>query len=186
MNDMSLSRLYRRLLSTREQPVVDAHELASAMGADGLASERRAALAADLAASPQHADLARMLRALEPASAALAEHVGRTRHLAHTQRTRHTRSAAAARRGRTHRLRWAGGVAACLMVTLGLTLWHLESVRHAHHHTATLTPKVHATPLSDRIFTSEDVIFAASDAARHGHPRTRGDELFRGSFAAGG
>lgn len=191
MNEMSLSRLYRRLLSTRAQPLVDAQELASVVNADpadAIGAERREAVVASLANSPQQADLARMLNALMNASAALAENVDKSRRTAHPQRLRNARPAAGARRGRVHYLRWAGGIAACLAVTLGLSLWHLEKVHHQHHHMATSTHPVHSVPLSDRIFTSNDVIFASSDETlrRQQAPSHQGDELFRGSFAVGG
>lgn len=192
MNDMSLSSLYRRLLSTRAQPLVDAHDLASVMdgdSADAIGAERRDAIVAALANSPQQADLARLLNALKPASATLAEGVDKARRTAHPQRLRNARPAAGARRGHTHYLRWAGGLAACLAITLGLSLWHVEKAQHGHHHhVAKSAAPAHATPLSDRIFTSEDVIFASSNAIPHrqqASPR-QGDELFRGDFAIGG
>jgi hypothetical protein len=60
MNEMSLSRLYRRLTSGRARDAVDAAELVDAMAHDGADGERRTAVAAKLAVSPPHADLARV------------------------------------------------------------------------------------------------------------------------------
>lgn len=190
MNNMSLSHLYRRLMSSREQPLVDAQELASVLDADSYASvavERRDAVAAALSTSPGQADLARMLKALEPASAALAEGVEKSRRSAHPQRLRSARPAAGARRGLAHPLRWAGGIAACLAVTLGLSLWHVEKGQHERNHIASFEQSVHPpAAAADRIFTSEDVIFASMDKAHHRPSQHPSDELFRGSFAVGG
>lgn len=188
MNDMSLSSLYRRLMSGRTQPELDAQQLASVVveSADTLDAERRSAVVAALATSPRQADLARMLKALAPVSEKLAESVDKSRRATHPQRMRTARPAAGARRGHPHYHRWAAGIAACLAVTLGLSLWHVEKAQHERHH---ITASTHATgPVSssDRIFTSEDVIFAASEELQHRQPAQHGDELFRGNFAVGG
>ncbi|GAA0718326.1 hypothetical protein [Dokdonella soli] len=189
MKDMSLSSLYRRLVSARPQPDVDAADLVAVVSADEgsgeLSARHRDAVVEKLAASPQHADLARMLRALKPASEALATSMNEHRHGAHPLRAREQqRLAAGARRGHVHRLRWAAGLAACLAVALGVFAWHHEDGQHLM-----TAGTARTAPLPDRIFTSSDRIFASSsgeaghgESARHGG----GDEVFRGRFSAGG
>jgi hypothetical protein len=184
MSEMSLSRLYRRLVSERAQPAVDSADLvavaAGSASADEIDSARRDRVVASLAASSPHADLARMLHALQPASESLAEDVGERGRSAHPARVREQRVAAGARRGhRVHRLRWAGGIAACLSVALGLWSWHHED---AQQHAVIATRSASA---SDRIFASNDVIFSSSSDAHQQEHRNggRGDELFRGHFS---
>jgi hypothetical protein len=184
MNDMSLSSLYRRLTSARVRVDVDATELVDALAPTGGAdAERRAAMAAKLAASRPYARLARMLRELRPASEALAGKVNERRHAAHPARQRDLRPAAGARRVHAPHLRWASGIAACLAVVFGLWSWHgseLQSSGGVAMSTETAASK------PDRIFTTQDKIFASSgDAGVHGHARDS-DELFRGNFSRGG
>jgi hypothetical protein len=178
MNEMSLSRLYRRLVSARPQPVIDAADLTDA---GEMSQPRREALAAKLASSTEYADLARMLRALEPASRTLAEDVAAERRVAaHPARVRELRPAAGARRSHARHLRWAGAMAACLAVALGL--WSERADQRGPTHIAATTKPSAA---GDRIFTSSDSIFASSSEARHQHPNRRngGDELFHASFS---
>jgi hypothetical protein len=178
MNEMSLSRLYRRLVSARPQPAIDAADLTDA---GEMSQPRREALAAKLASSTEYADLARMLGALEPASRTLAEDVAAERRVAaHPARVRELRPAAGARRSHARHLRWVGAMAACLAVALGLWSGRVDQ-RGPMHVAATAKP----APVRDRIFTSSDSIFAASSEARQVHPdhHSRGDELFRASFS---
>lgn len=183
MNDMSISSLYRRLVANRPRPDLDPADLVDAVSADpdrtGLPAARHAAVADALASSAGHAGLARMLRALRPASAELAERVNERRRVAHPLRDRHARPAAPARRIHVRRLRWAGAAAACLAVVLGL--W---SSQHAAVRTGDRVAAVRAAPLPDRIFTSRDRIFAWSSDTHAGH--RGGDEVFHGGFASGG
>ena len=184
MNEMSLSRLYRRLTSQRAQPTVDVDDLVAVApapaGADEVDSARRDRVAASLAVSSPHADLARMLHTLQPVSACLAEDVRERGRSAHPARVREQRVAAGARRGhRVHRLRWAGGIAACLAVALGLWSWHHDD---AQQHAAMA---MQSAPAGDRIFASNDVIFSSSSDARQQEHRNseRSDELFHGNFS---
>lgn len=186
MNDMSLSRLYRRLTSQRAQPAVSVDDLVAVMApaarAAAIDEPRLAHVATRLAQSPAQADLARMLRAMQPDSESLARDVRATRRSAHPVRLPDQRVAAGARRSRgVHRLRWAGGIAACLSIALGLWSWH-----HADpSHQAAVSAAVHRAPSTDRIFASNDTIFASSsDAGRQKQGMdSRGDELFRGHFS---
>jgi len=176
MNETSLSRLYRRLVSARPQPAVDAIDLADA---GEMSQPRRDALAAKLASSTEYADLARMLGALKPTSQALSEDVAAARRAAaHPARTREPRPAAGARRANVRPLRWVGAMAACLAVALGL--W---SGRADHHGPATVAATSKRAAVGDVIFTSRDSIFAASSDSRHPPANRGGDELFRANFS---
>jgi hypothetical protein len=180
MNDMSLSRLYRRLVSTRPHPAVDDAELVDALAPEAPAGEidaRRAATIEKLASSPAHSALARMLQALRPDSEALASQVNERRRVAHPTRQREQRVAAGARR---HPLRWAGSIAA-MALAFGLSTWHGTQTQHRDN-VAAASGQGKAAPSSDRIFTADDRIFASSTDT---HSRG-GDELFRGSFSSGG
>ncbi|MFI4970087.1 MAG: hypothetical protein ACHP7D_07755 [Lysobacterales bacterium] len=183
MHNRSLSSLYRRLVSLRPRADFDAAELCALASGEHLADGRREAVAMELAGSPPHADLARMLRVLRPQSQALAGDMRQIRRAgAHPLRGRETRPATAAHRGHVRRLRWAGALAASLVVALGAWSWHHED--SARHQFASVA---RSAPLPDRIFTTHDVIFAASGDMHGRHAqRSRGDQLFRGSFSAGG
>ncbi|MEP7042400.1 MAG: hypothetical protein ABI843_05025 [Dokdonella sp.] len=180
MNEMSLSRLYRRLVTGRPQPALDAAEL---VDAGDISESRRDALAAKLASSTEYADLTRMLRALQPASQTLAEHLTAERRVAaHPARARDLRPAAGARRSQTRHLRWVGAMAACLAVALGLWSGHTDRQRGPAEVAATAKPAA----LGDRIFTTRDAIFASSGENAHHHQREAkrgGDELFHANFS---
>lgn len=187
MNEMSLSRLYRRLTSQREHPVANVDDLvdiaAPSAGVDTIDAERRARVAARLAESSAEVDLARMLRAMHPVSESLARDVRDSRRAAvHPPRGREQRIALGTRRSRHVRgLRWVGGIAACLSIALGLWSWH-----HADEAPqASVAAAVRSAASSDRIFVSSDTIFSSSSDVG---PQTqslgrRGDELFRGHFS---
>lgn len=183
MNDMSLSRLYRRLVSARPHPAMDDAELVDALAPEAPVGEidtRRAATVEKLASSPAYASLARMLQALRPDSEALASQVNERRRAAHPVRQREQRVAAGARR---HPMRWAGSIAAGLALAFGLTTWQGTQMQQRDS-VASAPGKAAAS--SDRIFTSQDRIFASSaDKASGAHARG-GDELFRGNFSSGG
>lgn len=181
MNDNSLSRLYRQLTSARSADV-GTDELVAAVSGEA-DTARREAVAAKLAVSASQSDLARMLNALQPASAELAEGV-RRRGSAHPQRSREARPAHHARRASHRPLRWVGGMAACLAVALGIVgVWHGKV--DAPHHRDTVA-SVSAARLPDRIFTSQDRIFSANDASAHRQsPNRATDKLFRTDFSGG-
>lgn len=182
MNDKSLSRLYRLVTAKRTAVEIDAEELVAAVSGEADVSGREA-VASKLAVSPRHADLGRLLRALQPASAELAEGV-RRRGSAHP--SRHREAARPGHRMRVpHRpLRWAGGLAACLAVALGVVgIWHGRTGDLHRDGVAS----ARTAQLPDRIFTSQDRIFASNDHREH--PRKQrhgGDEVFRADFSAGG
>lgn len=179
MNEMSLSRLYRRLTEARPAPHVDAAELADALAG----AAPREALAMQLAASPRHADLARLLSALQADSEALAAGVNAARRGTHALRPRAVRHHAAAPRRAAHPRRWAGGLAACLAVALGLGLWHGERASRWDD----VAAASQSVAMPDRIFTTRDRIFASVDAqapAANQPGRGGGDDLFRGGFGS--
>lgn len=182
MNEMSLSHLYRRLVSQRAQPVVSAEDLVDLVAASrdpsAMDPVRRERVLADLAQSRAHIELARLLNALQPASEAMAQQVREVRRSVHAPRHRDQRIAAGARRGRQARgLRWVAAMAACLSVAIGVWSWHHSDVQQP-------IAATHNAPLPDRIFTSGDTIFAASDSS---HLKSsigdHADELFRGNFS---
>lgn len=179
LNDRSLSRLYRLFTAKRTTAVeVDAEELATAVSGNADASNREA-VASKLAISPRHADLARMLHALQPASAELAESVRRRGSL-HPQRGRDARPSHVPRRASHRPLRWVGGLAACLALTLGVVgVWHGKTGESYHRNVVAAV-----TTAPDRIFTSQDRIFASNDNHEHHQKSTRdGDKLFHGDFS---
>ncbi len=181
MNDLSLSSLYRRLTAARAQPGPDAETLVTALAAETeLTPARREALAAELAVAPDGARLVRLLRTLQPESAALSAAINASRRAAHRERMREPRRATRARRGQARPLRWAGAVAACLAVAVGVFAWHEEAAQRW----ANVASAARSVPLADRIFTTRDRIFASSDMQRPVRPDH--DRLFRGTFAAGG
>lgn len=181
MNDNSLSRLYRRLTSARSVDVA-ADDLVATVSGEADAA-RREAVAARLAASAPEADLARLLNALQPASAELAEGV-RRRGSAHPQRSREARPAHHARRVSHRPLRWVGGMAACLAVALGIVgVWHGKMDAPRDHDVVASASRAQAP---DRIFTSQDRIFSSNDAPGHHAPSKHGaDKLFRTDFSRG-
>ena len=187
MNEMSLSRLYRRLTSQRAQPAVSVEDLVEAaapsVGAGSIDDARRTRVATHLAESPPQVDLVRMLRALQPASESLARDVSDSRRsTAHPPRGREQRVAGGARRSQSvHRLRWAGGVAACLSIALGLWSWHHADMAQQ----AAVAAAMQRAPSTDRIFVSNDTIFTSSSEAgrQKQHVGGGGDELFRGYFS---
>jgi|GEM_PF-884801 hypothetical protein len=184
MNELSLSRLYRRLSGARPSPPIDAADMASIAAADSAtaSSDQRDAVAATIAASTKYSDLTRLLHALKPASQALAQDVNATRRIgAHPTRTRELRPAAGARRGQAQHLRWAGAIAACLAVALGL--WSQHTDRSSLIRQSSVTARAtKPAAINDRIFTSRDEIFASSSDSP-AHPSLKSDELFRADFS---
>ncbi len=184
MNEMSLSRLYRRLRSARPHAGVDAHALADTMahaaGSGSRVGAHHEAVVAQLAVSPAHADLARLLRALEPESALLANHVNDVHRGVVPLRQREARVVARAHPKQAHALRWISGIAASVAVAFGLWTWQGEQQARRSSDVAAA-----ATAQPDRIFTSRDQIFASSDASPRRTARGH-DELFRANFARGG
>lgn len=167
MNDMSLSSLYRRMTSRS-------------------ATDIGAADSDAFAGSSARASLARMLRELQPESEALAAAVATRRHAAHPLRGRESRVAAGARRpqGRSQGLRWVGALAACFAFAFALNLRHGEA---PPQHWDDVAAAASSAPLPDRIFTTRDRIFAASDDAPRGvGGELQADRLFQAHFAIGG
>lgn len=182
MNTMSLSRLYQLLASRRARVALSADDMVAlnelVAHSDALAPAHRERLAVEVGQSQAHADLLRMLNALKPESEALARDVRNSR-LGHRERARAVRTATGRSSHHGARVRWIGALAACLSIAIGVWSWQHEQASSPSMLSA------HATPAVDRIFTSNDVIFAASDDSRHAIDgrRGRGDEVFRGHFS---
>jgi len=178
-DDRSLSRLYRRLAAARPPMGAGAGEVAAAMGGEPLDAKRQAALAQALGDSPAHVRLAGMLDALRAESGVLAADVAAVRapRPAHPSRLRPVRTAVAAPRRAHYGVRWAGALAAGLALALGIGTWQQQ--REAAPTVARIT---HPATLPDRIFVSNDHIFAALDAPAQ-RPAPARDRLFRSNFS---
>jgi hypothetical protein len=130
--------------------------------------------------APQ-AKLTRLLTELAPESVALADEITQVhQHAPHPMRTRGIRTAHAARRHQAHPLRWMGGIAAAFALAFGLLGWHGDQ-----RDWSDVAAAADSAPMADRIFTSKDRIFAASDDTR-GTSGRQGDQLFHADFAIGG
>lgn len=160
----SLSHLYRHMNANLRVDTLDVDTLMRS-AAGTVPADRVEAVAETLAASPVHADLVRLLRALEPAAAALAREATLATALQHTHRGHGDRRAAAG--ARRDRRGWQlGALAACLIA--GVTLW---------------TSRPHPAPLADdaSLAARGDVIFDASSADRVATASAQTDVIFRGN-----
>lgn len=179
-SDNRLASLYQRLTASVPLAPEDAGGVV-AWAAGTLDPAERARVAARLAESSRHARLALLLKDSGPAASAFAAGINLARR---------SRPHAPRHEGRFTFRRiagWAGGslAAAAAALVLAFGLQHrVQSNLSPPGQIASAKP----APASDRIFTSEDVIFAATEETprRVAHPATRGsDELFRGSFSGG-
>jgi len=132
-------------------------------------------LSAERPALPE-AELGRLLRELDPESKALATAVAALQRPAHPVRLRERRFAAARRPAA---LRWVGSLAACCALVVGAFALHGRQA--AHWNVASSSSSTPAAA-SDRIFSSNDRIFASNLP----HESVRSDELFRTDFSSGG
>ncbi len=146
--------------------------LAAAAGT--LSGDRRDEVAVRLSRSPLQTDLVRMLHELAADAATVAEAVNAHRSLAHSRDGRRLRHGNGNARRYSTRLRWIG-LAACLMLVFGFVLWQPHSNQPADSAAA-------AAMKPDRIFTSQDRIFAASDAPA---PLGVSDSVFQSNFNGG-
>lgn len=176
MIEQSISNLYRRMNVQAQAgglDLLDADTLVAA-AAGNLSGDRRDEVAAKLSRSAVQTDLVRMLHELTADSAVVADAVNERPSLAHVRGGRHLRHVA----DKTHRhavsIRWVG-LAAGLVLVFGFAFWQPQS-SHSTDEGMTAAQK------PDRIFTSEDRIFAASDAA---DPHTASDGVFQSDFTGG-
>ncbi|HVV97016.1 MAG TPA: hypothetical protein VHC92_07745 [Rhodanobacteraceae bacterium] len=181
MNSTNLSNLYVRLTRANDTAALDADDLVAA--ADGkLASDRREPVAVALAGSAAHAKLAHVLRDLAADSDTLALDVARVqRGTAHRHPQRTERRVGNARRFAAG-MRWAAGMAACLVAVVGF--WTL---RHAELHSATTPTQAHGPALvrADVIFSTRDTISNFGMDGPAAQAKTQSDRLFRSNFAGG-
>jgi hypothetical protein len=176
MNDMNLSRLYRRLTGTNAISLVADDLVAASEGA--LAPERRETVARGLGESSAQAKLAHVLRDLASDSDALATDVARIRRDTAHRRPQRTERRVGAHRRIAASLRWAAGMAACLVAVVGLwTLRHAEMQQAPVHRPALVR--------ADVIFSTRDTISNFSMDGASAPANARGDHLFRGDFAGG-
>jgi anti-sigma factor RsiW len=160
MTERNLSTLYRRMLveaASGPAGLLDADTLVAA-AAGRLKDDRRNEVAARLSRSPAQTDLVRLLRELEPQSAALAASAAERQGHAHVRDARGYRHGHTARR-HARRLRWVG-LAACLSLVVGAVFWH-AGIDKSDPSGAQMT--AHSAVRPDRIFTSQDRIFSVTD-----------------------
>lgn len=178
INNPSLAELYRRLCQQGGAPHLDADTL-TAFAAGTLSAEQREQVASVLAASPEQADVVRMLAELAPASEALAAgavhrsegHLrqGSTVHRLHaigqpTPQRRVRRSAG---------LRWFAA-AAVMVAVAGMWGWY-----HVEAPSAAAMADTEATPApADTIFSSSMNHQVAVQRAKADHS----DQIFSSNF----
>ena len=175
MTEHSLSRLYRNMSAQQRAgaaDLLDADTLVAA-AAGSLRGDRRDEIAARLAHSPVQTDLVRILGELAPASAEFAAAVNE-RHV-----HEHARGSRRIRHGNgTHRhvrqLRWIG-LAACLMLVFGAVFWQAGG-------SDPMSGTAQLDALPDRIFTSNDRIFAMTEVTTD---TSTPDGLFQSDFNGG-
>jgi hypothetical protein len=176
MNDTNLSRLYGRLTRANAASLGADDLVAASEGT--LAPERRDAVARTLSESSAQAKLAHVLRDLAGDSDALAADVARVRRDTAHRRLQRTERRVGANRRIAASLRWAAGMAACLVAVVGLwTLRHAEMRQAPVHHPALVR--------ADVIFSTRDTISNFSMDGASAPANARGDHLFRGDFAGG-
>ncbi len=176
MIERSLSNLYRRMNVQAQDgwaDLIDPDTLVAA-AAGSVAGDRRDEVAARRSRSPVQTDLVRLLHELAADAAIVAEAVNVRAPLAHGRGGRRLRHGADKARRHAGSIRWAG-LAACLVLVAGFVFWQ--------PHDGQLTDEgMTAAARPDRIFTSQDRIFAAADAPA---PMDIGDGLFRSDFNGG-
>lgn len=176
MIEQSLSKLYRRMnvqAQAGDAELFDADTLVAA-AAGTLSGDRRDEVAAKLSRSPAQTDLVRMLHELAADSAVVADAVNSRASLAHVRGGRRVRHVADTARRHAASIRWVG-LAACLVLVFGFVFWQPQSDQSADN-------AMTAMAKPDRIFTSQDRIFAAVDVpAPHGVT----DGVFQSDFNGG-
>lgn len=181
MNTMSLSRLYRRMTVAAPVREVDADALLAALERRPADAARRTAAVESLAGSAAHADLARMLCALQSDSEALATDVRRTRTAMPARVNRERRHAHASR------VRWAAPLAACMTLVVAVFAFHERGARHQANAWHDVVASTHSATQRDRTFTTRDEIFSSSDDGASHHAAAKlPDEVFRSDFSEGG
>ncbi|MBL0162861.1 MAG: hypothetical protein IPP82_04165 [Xanthomonadales bacterium] len=176
MIEQSLSKLYQQMSLQAQAGSAELFDgetlLAAAAGT--LSGDRRDEVAARLSRSPLQTDLVRMLHELAVDSAVVADAVNERCSIAHSRGGRRLRHNGGNAPRHSTRLRWVG-LAACLMLVFGFVLWQPHSSQPADGDTMAATKP-------DRIFTSQDRIFAANDASAS---QGVGDSVFQSSFNGG-
>jgi len=179
MNTKSLSHLHRRMTADAVRDV-DADALLAALEGRPADAARRTAAVEALADSAAHADLARMLGALQADSETLAADVRRVRTAmpARVQRER--------RHGHASRVRWAAPLAACMTLVVAVFAIHERDARHHAGAWNDVAASTHSVAQPDRIFSTRDEIFSSSEEGVRHAGGTLPDEVFRSDFSEGG
>lgn len=173
MNRTSLSQLYQSLTAPQTlsaRAMVDADTAVRAASGRVVPHERDE-LAAALAGSSAHADLVQFLRALEPASAELAQGLAHGAAV-HESRERGGRGAHG-RRQRERGWQW-GAVAACFIAACALFV-----ARQDNHATI-----AEARLAQNTVPAAVDTIFDASMEQQIAHQSGGGDVIFRDDVLA--
>lgn len=181
-DNRTLTDLYRLVCERGDAPYLDAETLA-AFAADTMSAEQREQVLQVLAASPEQADLARMLAELAPASEALATAAvqrseGHARH-GSTVRRLHVAGQAAShphvrRVRRTAGLRWFAA-AAVFVAVAGVWGWHQVEAPSS----GTTIASTAAMPApADTIFSSD----MSPTVAVHNGAADHSDQIFSSSF----
>jgi len=180
MNTTSLSSLHRRMTTDAAIRDVDADALLAALQGRPADAARRTAAVQALAGSAAHADLARMLGALQADSETLAADVRRARTAmpARAQRER--------RHGHASRVRWAAPLAACMTLVVAVFAFHERGASHRNGTWNDVVASTQSVAQHDRIFTTRDEIFSSSDEGARHIASARPDEVFRSDFSEGG
>ena len=151
----------------------DADTLVAA-AAGTLSGDRRDEVAAKLSRSSAQTDLVRMLHDLAADSAVVAGAANSRASLAHVRGGRRVRHVADKARHHAASIRWVG-LAAGLVLVFGFVFLQPQSGNLEDSGTAAVTQP-------DRIFTSQDRIFAAADMQA---PDSVSDGLFQSDFNGG-
>jgi hypothetical protein len=185
MTERSLSELYRKLnahapLSSRA--LIDS-ETAVRASRGRVVPHERLEVAGALAASTAHADLVRLLRALEPASTELAQSLAQSAPV-HEHRERHQRVA----HGRRHGERgWQWGALAASLVA-AVALFAARGNIHGMGEEAALA-KLHDAPVDGIFGNALETRFAHHDKSdtisRADFNGDRPDHIFSGRLGGG-
>lgn len=176
MIEQSLSKLYRRMNVQGQAgaaELFDADTLVAA-AAGTLSGDRRDEVAARLSRSAAQTDLVRMLHELTADATVVADAVNTRASLAHVRAGRRVRHVADKAYRHAASIRWVA-LAASLVLVFGFVFWQPQSDPSANN-------AMTAVAKPDRIFTSQDRIFAAVEVST---AHSGSDGVFQSNFNDG-